>query len=508
MKKYKISVIVTYHNENYNLEKTLDQLLKQTYKPREIIFINSESTDKSYEVLKNKIKHLKIKSSIKNYSNLKSPYPSTSKNLGIQVAKYPLIAFMDCGLKFSKDWLKNKIELLHKSNSEAVISSCMLSGYNTFDKACVANTYGLNKKDLCIPGSVIKKSIFSKIGYFEASRSLYDVIWKEKLKNSKINYIADYKNCVEYDGINYAKDSYSLFKKSILYSQDILHVKKNTQTKYYLLFPLLALSLFLYNFYFFLTTIVLYFAIRIAVAKTKSYKYLSLTNFYLIFQVFITGFTIDLARVVGSYKALLRYIGINSFLSFFFLFYIVFFATPFMSIFSNNLMKHKNELNINEANAIVVFSGDGNISYNNSTYRERALDAVKYSQNQNIKKIFLSSGREQSIDDTELLKLFLISNNTNPDLIHIFEKYPNSTYANVLMVGEELVKNNYKNIIFLTTPVHKKRAILIWKKQFPQINIYAPEIKEKIKWKFNSREILIIFYEYCAIIYNFFQGRI
>ena len=64
MKKYKISVIVTYHNENYNLEKTLDQLLKQTYKPREIIFINSESTDKSYEVLKNKIKHLKIKSSI------------------------------------------------------------------------------------------------------------------------------------------------------------------------------------------------------------------------------------------------------------------------------------------------------------------------------------------------------------------------------------------------------------------------------------------------------------
>lgn len=508
MKKYKISVIVTYHNENYNLEKTLDQLLNQTYKPSEIIFINSESTDKSYEFLKEKIKQLKKKYSIKNFSNLKSPYPSTSKNLGIQVAKYPLVAFMDCGLKFSKDWLKNKIELLHKSNSEAVISSCMLSGHNTFDKACVANTYGLYKKDLCIPGSVIKKIIFSKIGYFESSRSLYDVIWKDKLKKSKIKYIADYKDYVEYDGINYAKDLYSLFKKSILYSQDILHIKKNIQTKYYLIFPLFAISLFVYNFYFFLTVFLIYFVIRAAVAKIKSYKYLKLTNFYLIFQVLITGFTIDFARVVGSYKALLSYIGINSFLSFFFLLYIVFFVTPFMSIFSNNLMNHKNELNISQANAIVVFSGDGNISYNNLTYQNRALDAVKYSKNPKIEKIFLSSGREQSIKDTELLRLFLISNNTNPNHIHIFEKYPDSTYANVLMVGERLLKDNYKNIIFLTTPVHNKRAILIWKKQFPQINIYVPEIKEKIKWNFNSKEILIIFYEYLAIIYNFFQGRL
>ena len=159
MKKYKISLVITYHNENYNIKKTLDQLLKQTYKPSEIIFINSDSTDFSYEILQKEIKQLRLKYNIKNYTNLKSPYPSTSKNLGIQLAKYPFIAFMDCGIKFSKNWLKNKIELLNKSNAEAVISSCKLSGYNAFDKACVANTYGLNKKNLCLPVSVIKKKI-------------------------------------------------------------------------------------------------------------------------------------------------------------------------------------------------------------------------------------------------------------------------------------------------------------------------------------------------------------
>ena len=507
-KKYEISVVVTYYNESHNIKKTIEQLIKQSYKPSEIIFINSDSTDKTFEIIQKKISYLSKKYNIKNYSNLKSSYPSTSKNLGIQLAKCQFIAFMDCGLKFSKNWLKNKIQLLHKNNLEVILGTCKLSGHNTFDKACVANTYGINKKNICIPGSIIKKSVFLKIGYFEASRSFYDVIWKEKLNNSKILFAIDYQNYVEYDGINYAKNVSSLFKKSSLYSQDVLNIKKNTQTKYYIILPWLLLFFFLINFYLFIVAVCLYFATRLIFAKIKSYKYLSLINFKLIFQISTTGLIIDLGRVLGSYKSLLNYLGINSVLSFVFLIYFIFFLTPFMSIFSSNLMNHKNELQFEQANAIVVFSGDGNVNYNNETYKERALEAVQYSNLSQIEKIFLSSGREQTIDDVDLLKLFLISNNANPKHIYIFDKYPNSTFANVLMVGDELLKNNYKNIIFLTTPIHNKRSVLTWKKNFPEINIYIPEVKKKIKWKFSLDEILIIFYEYVAIIANYFQGRL
>ena len=75
--------------------------------------------------------------------------------------------------------------------------------------------------------------------------------------------------------------------------------------------------------------------IRVFVAKIKNYKNLSLTNFYFIFQVCITGCVIDAARVAGSYRALLAYIGINSFLSLVFLFYILLFTSTFMNIFLN-----------------------------------------------------------------------------------------------------------------------------------------------------------------------------
>ena len=495
-KKFKISVIVTYHNENFKIIKTLDLLLKQSFKPKEIIFIDSESTDKTSEILEKKLKLVNKKYNIKNYSNLQSPYPSTSKNLGIQLAKYPFVAFMDCGLVFSKDWIKNKIELLEKNNAEAVIGSCKLTGHNNFDKACIANTYGLKKKN-----------VFLKIGYFDSSRSLYDVIWKKKLKKSKVNFITDYKNCIKYDGISYAKNIYSLYKKSILYAQDTLNIKKNIQTKFYIFSSIFASYLFLHNINFFLIAFGTYSIARIIFAKIKSQKHLNLFDFSLIFKIIVTGLVIDLAKVVGSYKSLFSFFGINSLLSLIFLIYIVVFSSPLVSFLSNNLAKYQNEINFNEADAIVVFSGGGNIRYNSESYKSRALEALLYLDKANIKKIYLSSGSSETIADTDLLKIFLISKNVNPELIYIFKKYPNSTYQNVLMVGEELIKKNYKNIIFLTTSVHNKRSISTWKKQFPQIKIAIPQSQLLTKWQFSLNEIVPVFYEYLAIVGNAIQGR-
>ena len=72
------------------------------------------------------------------------------------------------------------------------------------------------------------------------------------------------------------------------------------------------------------------------------------------------------------------------------------------------------------------------------------------------------------------------------------------------------MKKNVNSIIFLTSPYHTLRSKLIWKKNFPEINIIIPKmidtpIKE-IKWGLNYSKIKIIFYEYLAIIYNRYKG--
>ena len=63
-KKYEISVVVTYYNESHNIKKTIEQLIKQSYKPSEIILINSDSTDKTFEIIQKKISYLSKKYNI------------------------------------------------------------------------------------------------------------------------------------------------------------------------------------------------------------------------------------------------------------------------------------------------------------------------------------------------------------------------------------------------------------------------------------------------------------
>ena len=71
-------------------------------------------------------------------------------------------------------------------------------------------------------------------------------------------------------------------------------------------------------------------------------------------------------------------------------------------------------------------------------------------------------------------------------------------------------KENLKEIIFLTSPYHTLRSKLIWKKNFPEINIIIPELndtpKKEIQWGLNYNMLKIVIYEYLAIIYNRYKG--
>jgi len=167
---------------------------------------------------------------------------------------------------------------------------------------------------------------------------------------------------------------------------------------------------------------------------------------------------------------------------------------------------------IEKSDAIVVFSGDGEASYQNLSYQERALNAINIYKDGYADKIFLSSGREQTIADVEIIKLYLTSKNVSETSIYILDKYPNSTYQNVNLVKEKLVKNNVSSIIFVTSPYHSLRSVLTWKKNAPNIRINTPRMTNKLKndamWDTDLKKIRVIMYEYAAIVHNWFTGRI
>ena len=166
--------------------------------------------------------------------------------------------------------------------------------------------------------------------------------------------------------------------------------------------------------------------------------------------------------------------------------------------------------NIEKSDTLVVFSGDGEDSYINNSYQQRVLDAIRYHKLNYYKNIYLSSGKEQTIPETTIIKSILLNYGIDESNIKIQTKYPSSTAKNISYVYKQLKRDNVKKILFLTSPFHSRRSMLIWK-NYPDISVLPIKpiddnyINEKFNLKFKS--LKIISYEYLSIIYNYFRGN-
>ena len=165
-----------------------------------------------------------------------------------------------------------------------------------------------------------------------------------------------------------------------------------------------------------------------------------------------------------------------------------------------------------KSDAIVVFSGDGEVSYQNLSYQNRALDAIELYQKGYANKIFLSSGREQTIADVDMIRLYLVSKGVPKSSIYILVKYPDSTYKNVIMVKQGLDENSVSSILFVTSPYHSLRSMLTWRKNAPSIEITMPnttnQLYKGVQWGIGLNKMKVIVYEYAAIAHNWITGRI
>ena len=192
-----------------------------------------------------------------------------------------------------------------------------------------------------------------------------------------------------------------------------------------------------------------------------------------------------------------------------FIIYLVTFQSPLAWYLGDKLIVRDLPKN---ADAIVVFSGNGEASYENSSYQRRALDAARFYAEGYAPNIYLSSGIAQSISEVKLIKLFLLSKGVPEESIYVLDSYPNSTYKNVLMVKEMLNANNVNSILFITSPYHSRRALLTWEKNAPNLDIISPSVVDtpssEILWGIGFDRMSIILYEYLAIIHNWIKGRL
>mgnify|MGYP001370040599 CR=1 FL=1 len=297
---FDISVILPFFNEKYSAEKTLNLLYQQTIQPKEIIFIDSNSTDETSQIIKNFINNNNLITWKIYKTNLKTP--SEAKNYGISKSNFEWCAFMDFDIKFPLNWIEDQINFL--SNKKSILISFGVINLNPekyFDKIVISQTYGINSNAPVIPSSFISKSYFKKNGIFLPYRSFYDKIFiKNSLKNKSDSILINYNNSICYFDVNYALNLKELFYKTLNYTIQSVYIKKNFIPYVYLILLFFFISTILVNanfiYYFFL---ILFFlrGILIPIKKNKLFfKIFKLRDLPIIFFI---GIFIDITKCIG-----------------------------------------------------------------------------------------------------------------------------------------------------------------------------------------------------------------
>ena len=167
--KTKIDIILPNYNSSQFIIKTINSILKQTYKNWKLIIVDDFSDKKTKKILKEISKNKNIKVFFLN----KNHGAGFCRNFAIKKSKSPYLAFIDSDDTWKKDKLKKQINFMKKNNF-----SFSYTDYKTFGnkKRKVDNPSKLNYLNFLRNTSIATSTMMIK----------RDLIGNIKFTNTKI----------------------------------------------------------------------------------------------------------------------------------------------------------------------------------------------------------------------------------------------------------------------------------------------------------------------------------
>jgi glycosyltransferase involved in cell wall biosynthesis len=171
--KILVSVIVPTYNRAKILPRSIESVLKQTYKNLEVIIVNDASTDTTEKITKRFIKQDKriiYKKHIKNRGG------AAARNTGIKIAKGKYVAFLDSDDEWMPTKIKKQLDLFSKIPDSFGLVSCYYTIFDhrlkrkrVYKKLGRGDLYSFFLRGFCPSTTslvLVKKEVFKKIGLF------------------------------------------------------------------------------------------------------------------------------------------------------------------------------------------------------------------------------------------------------------------------------------------------------------------------------------------------------
>jgi glycosyltransferase involved in cell wall biosynthesis len=190
-----VSVVIATHNYGRYLSAALDSALEQTFRDFEIIVVDDGSTDHTPAVVQPYLREMRIV-----YERTERQGQPKAKNLGIRLARGPLIAFLDADDVWLPTKLERQMPLFEADRDVGVVYSRRLviddEGWELeyvqppLHRGWVLPRIFRNNF-VCFSSSVVRRHVFDAVGGFDESIGLaidYD-LWLRVALGYRFDYV-------------------------------------------------------------------------------------------------------------------------------------------------------------------------------------------------------------------------------------------------------------------------------------------------------------------------------
>lgn len=125
-----------------------------------------------------------------------------------------------------------------------------------------------------------------------------------------------------------------------------------------------------------------------------------------------------------------------------------------------------------KADAIVVFAGGvGESGKAGGGAQERLKQAIDLYRAGYAPMLVVSSGYVYSFHEADVMRALAIDQGV-PAASIVLEERSTNTYENVRYVDAILRDHRWRRILLVSSPYHMRRALLVWRKQDPEVTVY------------------------------------
>ena len=168
-KRPMVSVVIAAYNEEKYISHAIESLLKQTYKPIELIVANDASTDKTLEIVK-KYKN----KGVKLFNNEKRGGPGSAYNLGWRNSKGQILMFFDSDHIYGENYIADLLTPILKEEDVCTMHNMekIANFSNLWARAFGKRITTKNGRGEIF--TLIRREVFEKFGPFDPNLGYAD----------------------------------------------------------------------------------------------------------------------------------------------------------------------------------------------------------------------------------------------------------------------------------------------------------------------------------------------